>query len=263
MNLLFESPSWILSCAIVVTVSVLVALFALHWIRKHVPTESLQKNHDLVKCCLGMLGALYSIILGFTVVNVQDRYNKAFETVQTEAITLVDLYREASLFTEKETIRKSLRDYVDYVIREEWVFLKKHMIHPHTYKFIAKIWNAYYSVDLSDQREQIWYQESINRLNNFLDARLAKHFSSSNHLGSMMWTLLIFGGLINICLLLFFSFESAKNQRLIVALPVAYLAFMLNMVYSLDNVFQGPQGIKPVAFQEAIELFDRWDEIKE
>ena len=43
------------------------------------------------------------------------------------------------------------------------------------------------------------------------------------------------------------------------ALLAGYISFMLFLVYSLDHVFKGPQGIKPAALEQVVSLFDRWD----
>ena len=76
----------------------------------------------------------------------------------------------------------------------------------------------------------------------------------------MMWSLLILGALITISFMFFFGLESLISQMIMTALLTGYLFFMLHLVFSLDNVFKGPEGIKPTAFEQLVPLLDRWDQ---
>ncbi|MBX7066399.1 MAG: DUF4239 domain-containing protein [Parachlamydiales bacterium] len=258
---LFESPSWIFSALLVVVPTILICSEILILVRKWIPVQDLKANHDVAGFTLGIVGVLYSVILGFTVVNVQSRSNDVAQTIHTEAICIADLYREAAFFNPegRDAVRKSLRDYVQYVIQKEWGHPKSKKIDLDVQKIMEKIWNSYYQVSLSDEKMKIWYQESIGKLDSFLNARLARQFSSWERLGGMMWTILISGALITICFMYFFGLERLRAHIIMTALVAGYISFMLFLVFSLDNVFHGPQGIQPVAYNEIIELFNEWD----
>lgn len=255
------APSWILSFLIVAIPSLSVTLGLLYFIRKKISHEDLRKSHDVVGFTFSIVGVLYSVILGFTIVSLQERYNETQQALKTEAFTLADLYRDAALFdpVNRRQIRTSLRQYVHYVIEKEWSAQESKGFQMEPQRLIEKIWHSYYPIDLSSERTKIWYSESITKLNNFLDARLFRHFNARDHLSSLMWSLLIVGALITISFMFFFGFESLKNQMFMTALLVGYLAFMLNLVYSLDHVYRGTEGIKPDALEQVLTLFDRWD----
>lgn len=261
---LFESPSWILSALMVVVPSILVCVAILFLVRKCVSAQELQANHDVAGFTLGIIGVLYSVILGFTVVNVQSRSNDVSQTIHTEAVSLADLYREAAFFPAegRDAVRKNLREYVQYVMDREWGQPKSKKIDLEGQRIMDRIWNSYYQINLSDEKTKIWYQESIVKLDAFLNARLARLFSSWEKLGSMMWTILIIGGIITVCFMYFFGLERLHAQIIMTALLAGYISFMLFLVYTLDNVFQGPQPVKPIAYQQIIELFNDWEVAK-
>ena len=75
-----------------------------------------------------------------------------------------------------------------------------------------------------------------------------------------MWCLLNIGAVITISFMFFFGLENFQSHMLMTALLAGYLSFMLFLVYSLDNVFKGPQGIKPVALEQVYALFDELDQ---
>lgn len=256
-----NSSSWIVSSCLIVAASIVICLLILWFLRKIISIHELRKNHDVVGFTFSIVGVLYSVILGFTVINVQNRYNAVQESIHTEAILLADLYEDAGFFSDKDAkaIRSSLRLYIDHVIKEEWWLIGAKKLHLKTRSIIHNIWDAYYNIDLENEKEKIWYSESISKLDNFLNSRLTRQFHKWEHLGAMMWSILLIGAVITICFMFFFGLENFRSHMLMTALLAGYLSFMLFLVYSLDNVFKGPQQIKPVALEQVRTLFDQWD----
>ncbi|MGB7978905.1 MAG: DUF4239 domain-containing protein [Chlamydiales bacterium] len=256
-----DSPSWIFSSLFIVVPSILICLALLWVVRKCISVEELKANHDVAGFTLGIVGVLYSVILGFTVVNVQSRSNEVLQTIHTEAVSIANLYRDASFFppSGRDAIRSALRTYVQYVIEKEWENPNNRKINIQAHKIMEKIWNSYYWVEIPDEKTALWYEESISKLDAFMNARLSRQFNSWEHLGSMMWTILILGGIITICFMYFFGLERLHAQMMMTALLAGYISLMLYLVFCLDNVFKGPQGITPAAFEQIVTLFDYWD----
>jgi hypothetical protein len=262
MNFLFESSSWIVSSTLIVVPSIVICLAALWFIRKKLDMESLKKHHDVAGFTFSIIGILYSVILGFTVINVQERYNEAVKVIHNEAMVIADLYRSADFFMpqNRDAIRSHLKSYVTYIMQEEWFIKdKKSNRRLEAEKTLSEIWNDYYNIEIDSEKTKIWYQESISKLDDLMNARIAREYSSWDHLGSMMWSLLIIGGVITMTFMFFFGLENVRTHMIMTALLAGYISFMLYLVFSLDNVFQGPQGIKPVAFEQLHSLFTHWD----
>ncbi|MBU6446903.1 MAG: DUF4239 domain-containing protein, partial [Verrucomicrobia bacterium] len=138
---LLESPSWILSAVFVVGSSILLCVAVLLLVRRWIPVHDLKAHHGVAGFTLGIIGVLYSVILGFTVVNVQGKSNQVAQTVHTEAICLADLYRQAAIFDPagRAAVRASLRAYVQYVIQKEWGRAKSRTIDLGTQEIMAQI----------------------------------------------------------------------------------------------------------------------------
>jgi len=257
MSLIYESASWIFTSLLIVIPAICLSCGILWLIRKRIPHTTLQKSHDVIGFTLGIVGVLYSVILGFTVINAQSRYNDAIQNIHSEALTLSDLYRDAGIFPDasRDQIRSSLRNYVEYVIKEEWWLPEQKSFETKTKKILEALWESYYQVDVSDAKVNVWYSVSIEKLNKLIEIRLARKFSLVEHLGPMMWTLLISGAIITIGFLFFFGLENFRSQLFMIAIIVGYLTFMLYLVYTLDHVFHGPGGIKPVALEQVYEMW--------
>jgi hypothetical protein len=260
MNILFESPSWVFSSMLVVIPSIVACLLAVWLVRKNVLAETLRKHHDVAGFTFSIIGVLYSVILGFTVINVQDRYNKTVETIHQEATVLLDLYRDAEFFLpeSRDAIRSDLKSYLTYVLKEEWAQQTKRNLRILAHKTLSRLWDDFYNIDLKTDKIKIWYEQTIGKLDALMNARLSREFSSWEHLGSMMWSLLLIGALFTVCFMFFFGLENIRMQMLMTSLLAGYLSFILYLVFSLDHVFQGPEGIKPVALEQVFSLFEQW-----
>ncbi len=248
----YESSSWILSSSLVVIPITVLTLVILLFIRKTVSLASLRRHHDVAGYMFSIIGVLYSVILGFTVINVQERYNKADETVDIEATMIADLYRDAAYFDRASlaSIRTNLRKYVEYVIHNEWSKPSDQTRRIQANAYLQAIWKSYESVDImQNERSKIWYEQTIVKLDRLMNARLAREFYSWEHLSSMMWSILILGAVITISFMFFFGLENLRIQMLMTALLTIYLTFMLYLVFSLDHVFQGPVHVTPKAFE--------------
>ena len=180
-------------------------------------------------------------------INVQDRHNKADETVYAEATIMTDLYRDAVYFDKASlpSIRANLRKYVEYVITKEWDRPGNETRRMRADAILQELWKSYERVDLQNERARIWYQHTISKLDHLMNVRLAREFCSWQNLSSMMWTILILGAIITICFMFFFSLENLRLQMLMTSLLTIYLTFMLYLVYSLDRVFEGSTHVTP------------------
>lgn len=260
---IFYSISWIYSSLIIVGASIGIALILLWIVRKIVSTATLRQHHDVAGFTFSIIGVLYSVILGFTVINVQERYNAAAETVHTEATMVSDLYRDAEYFDQssRDVIRGNLRKYIRFVIEEEWNAPREKIWRYEADVILHDLWNSYEVVNLQNEKTKIWYEQTITKLDRLMNARLSREFYSWERLSSMMWAVLLCGGIITVSFMFFFGLENFRMQMLMTSLLAGYLSFMLFLVFSLDHVFQGSPHIEPKAFQDALVLFDRLDKL--
>ncbi|MBM3201519.1 MAG: DUF4239 domain-containing protein [Chlamydiae bacterium] len=249
--------SWIFTALGVVVPSLLFVLMLQIWARKKTHADVLRKHHDVTGFTFSIIGVLYSVILGFTVVSSKDRYNNVEQNILTETFSISDLYRDAGYFSikERDLIRNYLRSYVKVVTEKEWNIRDETPIFLESDRIVEKLWDVYYNIEVKNTKMEIWYGESIAKLNTFINAGLARQFSASQRLGSMMWCLLISGGIITVGFMFFFVIENFRIQILMTALLTGYLSFMLFLIYSLDYLTES----RPTSFVRLVELFDEWD----
>jgi hypothetical protein len=121
---------------------------------------------------------------------------------------------------------------------------------------LKALWRSYYTVQLDTPNQQIWYAESIKKLNLLVDTRLARIMGAEDSLSEEMWTFLFLGA---ITLVLFISFFGVENIRAhfflgsILALSTAYLLFL---IHSLDTAYTGKIQVTPDALERILKTLN-------
>ena len=69
-------------------------------VRRLVPLDRLQKNHEIAGVTFGVLGAFYGLVLAFVIVATWERYNEANTNTHAEATALESIYKIGAAFSE-------------------------------------------------------------------------------------------------------------------------------------------------------------------
>lgn len=253
-----EYIPWQAGASILVAIFILITVVGMFIVRKCVSLDTLKAHHDVAGFVFTNLGALYAVLLGFTVVNAQTRFDKINENVRLEAGYLAQLYRDAEVFnqSDKDTIRQTIRNYVRSVVHDEWPAMANGEPSDKTSYLLNDVWRAYYATRPADEKELAWYSTSISTLNSLVNARLTRLIGSRESLGAEMWTLLLLGGVVMMSFNWFFGLERFVAHLLIASVLAASTAFLLFLIYSLDTAFLGRISIEPEAFDKILNSFE-------
>jgi len=249
-----EAP-WAIGATIMVSIFVLLAVIIVLIFRRYVPAAVLKKHHDVAGYVFTNIGVLYAVLLGFTVVNAQERFDKIKDAIEVEASFLSELYRDVEVFPEKsrQELQDAIKEYCRSVVHEEWALLAEKKASASTAHALNTLWHGFYNLDPKTQKEEIWYAESINKLNKLMKSRMKRILSSRDSLGSEMWSLLILGGIVMTVFMCFFGLDSGFTHALMAGILAATAAFMLFLIYSLDSAFSGSVSASPDAIQRALD----------
>jgi amino acid transporter len=246
--------TWLLGIAIV-GVSVLVAHLGLHLVRRRVPLPVLQTQHEVAGFIIGVLGAIYAVLLAFVVVVVWNQFEDAKSTVEKEANQLNDLSRIAQGFpaTTQQRLLEGLRVYTQAVVDDEWKTMSEGKASQKAQAAMEGLWQIYREVDPQSNRENALYGESLDRLSDVSDNRRLRINASRNDVPIVVQVLLWGGGLITIAFTYFFGVKSIRSQALMTAALAGLIAFILFLIVALDNPFHGYLRVPPDTMQTVLE----------
>ena len=245
---------WLLGLAIV-GVSVLLAYGGLRLARRVVPLPVHETQHEVGGFIIGVMGAIYAVLLAFVVVTMWNQFSEAKLAVEREANQLNDLARMAQGFNARtqRSALEGLRSYARAVIDEEWETMSRGQPSQRTQAAVDDLWRVYMSVEPQAGREALLYAESLSRLNELSDSRRIRLFISKDDMPGLIRVLLWGGGLIVLAFTYFFGVKSVRAQGLMTAALAGEIAFILFLVVVLDNPFHGSLRVSPEPLQESLE----------
>ncbi len=238
--------------------SVIVAHFGLRLVRGRVPLEVLKQHHEVAGFIIGVLGAVYAVLLAFVAVAVWNQFEAADMTVTQEANYLVNLAHMAQGFPlpAQQRVHENLRAYVHAATDEEWETMSRGEAGKGTQAAIDRIWQTYREMEPQNSRESALYAESLESLNGLSDSRRLRLHASQNDLPSIVKILLWGGGLMTLCFTYFFGVEKLRAQALMTAALAIVLSFVLFLIVVLDNPFHGSVRVSPDPLRQSLTLIE-------
>nr|AIA13705.1 Protein of unknown function (DUF4239) [uncultured bacterium] len=244
---------------LIVGASVVLAHIGLKMVRRTVSLEVLQSHHEVAGFIIGVIGAVYAVLLAFVVVAVWDQFEDANATVTREANQLIDLSRMAQGFPlpAQQSVQDSLRVYVRVAIDEEWPAMARGEQGQRTQGAMDQLWKSYREMDPQTSRENALYSASLDRLIELNDSRRLRLYASRNDIPLIVRILLWGGGLMTLAFTYFFGVKSIRSQALMTAGLASVLSFVLFLIVALDNPFHGSVRVSPEPLKQALTLIEQ------
>jgi hypothetical protein len=236
---------------LVVGLSILAAHIGLRIVRRLVPLAVLETHHEVAGFIIGVLGAIYAVLLAFVVVIMWDQYGEARANIEQEANQLNSLAHLAQGFPDQTRGRLlfQMQAYAQSAIDDEWPAMEQGNESGRTQVALDDLWRAQLDIDPQTNRETTLYQESLDHLDEMSASRRLRLYASRDDLPLVIQFLLWGGGMITIAFTYFFGVKSIRSQALMTAALAGVIAFILFLVLALDNPFHGYVRASPEPLQ--------------
>jgi hypothetical protein len=240
---------------LVVGLGIVLSWFGLRTVRRFVPITVLESQHEVAGFIIGVLGAIYAVLLAFVVVALWNQYQDARATVEREANELSDLAHITRGFFDqngRHRLTSLIGAYARSAIEDEWPTMAHGQSSLRTQEALDQLWRAYLEINPETIRQGTLYDQSISTLRDMSDSRRLRLFASANDLPIVIQLLLWGGGFITIAFTYFFGVKSIRAQSLITAALTGVIGFNLFLVLALDNPFHGYLRVSPEPLQEIL-----------
>jgi hypothetical protein len=206
-------------------------------------------------------GTLYAVLLGFLVIAVWESFGEASNNASEEASTLTTLYRQTNGMptAERTEMRKLLREYNELVITDEWkIQAATGGGSTKARKAIGELYRAY-SVMSREEANSSINVEFLNTLRTVANDRNRRALQASEHLPSVLWVELLFGGAVVVGMSALLYMELRWAQMLATSLMAALIGTLLLVTLLLNTPFKGPLALAPEGFEHSTTVFDSVD----
>jgi hypothetical protein len=261
---------FLLYCSTITQVIVVVAAFSslsilgLYTVRRLVPLERLKQNHEVAGFTFGVIGAFYGLLLAFVIVAAWERFDRADEMVQNEAMSLASLYRLAKGFPQplQHDLQQAIRGYTEHAIDVEWPEMANY-IHgkPDNPVGTLGLWALIGSYNPADSRQTLLVDKSYDQLQRLTEDRALRYLYGSEDFPSVVWLVIYAGLLITIGFSYFFGLDTFPSQALMCGIFSSLLGLTILAILELAHPYQGDVVVSDAPFTFAIARMDEMDKV--
>ena len=239
-------------------ISMLLAAGGLILVQRLVPKEVRMQHNDVAGFIYAVLGVVYAVLLGLMVVAVWEQWNAAAGRADEEASELAEVYWIADRMPESDGhhIQELVRAYARVVVEEEWPLMRQGKSSQKAWALLDEIRSGVQDFQPSTPAQQVLYEQGLERVHELADARRERLLDADQGLPSILWVVLLIGGVVVIGFTYLFGLDSTVTHLLMVAALALIIALVLFTVAELDFPFRGGIRIGPVAMEQVLGTFE-------
>lgn len=241
--------------------SVLIATAAVLLADRTLPKTVGEGHNSALSPFLTCVSLVYGALLGFTIVVAWEQFSSAETNVSNEASTIVTMYRQtvAMPLSEQAQMRTLLRKYAHAVEGPEW----QNSLSAGTGTEPARdALNEMYTV-LGDQKSSVASnpitQKFLDQLTTLASQRNQRILDATPRIPGLLWTGLLFGGVVLLGIGGFMRLGSARAHLLLLGAVAILLGLLLFVVFWLDHPFGNELGVTSAPFEQSLNVFDSID----
>jgi hypothetical protein len=170
---------------LIVSLGIVLSWLGLRTVRRFVPVALLKAHHEVAGFIIGVLGAIYAVLLAFVVVALWNQYEDARSAVEREANQLGDLAHITRGFAdqkERHRLTGMIDAYTGSAISDEWPAMAQGKASLRTQSALDQLWRVYLEIDPETYRDSTLYDQSVSTLRDLSDSRRLRLFASRNDL---------------------------------------------------------------------------------
>ena len=229
---------------------VAIALLGQFIVNKVVKIDVLEKHHSAGEAMMGVVGTLFSVLLGFMVASAMGRYQDAQTYSQLEASNVASVFRIARGLSDidRPRIRKICRAYVDDVVDTEWPKMAQGVKINHGWVTYQDLWESVVSVVPENDRQSNLQQGLVASMTDLGENRRERILLSETSTPSALWVIIASGALITVAFTYIFASQFPRVQGFMTTLVAAAMALNIWLLSAYSYPFTGELAIQPKMF---------------
>jgi hypothetical protein len=236
---------------IIISVLVVLAIAGQLLTHKMVTTDKLELSQGMIEAMVGVVGTLFSLLLGLLVANAIENYHEISVQVSAEANSLANIYRLSEGLPSEQSlkIRDLCMDYNHCVINTEWPLMGKMEMAPHCWKVYGNLWSACVNLKPQSEQESNLQSSMLDCAKILGETRRARSVVCQAEISPILWTAIFFGSIITIVFTYFFTSKMGGWHTMLTALIAISLGLNIWLLAAYSLPFSSELKIKPVIFQ--------------
>jgi hypothetical protein len=238
--------------------AMLVAGGGLVLVQRLMPTRRRMQHNDVAGFIYAVLGVAYAVLLGLIVVAVWEDWNAANAVVDQEASELAEIFWLAHRLPQPEghRLQELARSYARVVVKEEWPLMERGKVSPKAWTILDEIRDDIQRMQPATPTQQVLYEQGLQQVSDLADARRERLLDAEQGVPTVLWVVLIIGGVEVVGFTYLFGLQSTTVHVLMIMSLTLIIALVLFTVAALDYPFEGDIHIGPDAFEQVLGRFE-------
>jgi hypothetical protein len=231
-----------------------VVLLAVWVIRRTVPETREGFHAEISAPMLGIVAALFGLILAFVIIIAYENFLEASADVSREADALASIVRDSAAFSEPEGdhVRGAVGKYVHSVVEDEWPLLREGHDSSETANALDGVFDAMQTVEPKSAGATGFFDDSVRQLNDALDSRRDRLEAARGGLPVEMALLILFSSLVIVGYAVLVGSPHFWFHVLGPAAIAIVVAFSLVVLLDLSYPFSGDVSVDPAPFETGV-----------
>ncbi|GAA2210796.1 hypothetical protein GCM10009850_062550 [Nonomuraea monospora] len=236
-----------------------VALTALVFRRVKTAGEDRDPNGPSAAHAGAMLSAMFLLVFAIAIIVPWTTADAARLNTHAESQSTVDAYWAASGLpgSAPEEVRRSLREYVAFVVKDEWPYMAGGAMHPVGDERMDDLRGRVNALQPTDDEEEDAKATVLEHISAISTARAQRTADADASPPEGLLLLTVLTGV----LVVVFPFLAGARPKGLAMLPLvatsALIGFGTYLTWDISRAFDGPLAVGPEAFQGALEEFAR------
>ena len=233
------------------------AIAGFYAILRFVPGLHHENNNELVRVASSVTSALYGLLLGLMVVTAWQGYTDASTQVEDEISALSNVMRDVGGLPTpiRRPVREDVIAYVNLVVTREWDSLARGKADLVSRQRYEGIWDRLYAFKPHSSPQDTFFGSVVDRMNDVGRARRLRIYSSQPHVPSLLWAVMIAGGVLTVFLLYLYSGGRTLTQAVTIGVVAGFLGFVIFLIHGLDQPWNGALRLSSQPFTY---FLDQW-----
>jgi hypothetical protein len=199
---------------------------------------------------VSIYGVFYGILMGLLAVAAYQNKAEVEHAITSEATSVAALFRNVSAYPDavRAPLQETIRDYVQFVIEEEWPAMRQGKLAYGGMPLINRLQQQLSAYEPATSGQYLAHQEATQQFYRFFELRAVRLYSATTGIPGIMWYVVLLGALVSIFLVWLFEM-SLIAEFFLGGLMSFFIGTMISLILVLDRPLRGEFGISPEVFR--------------
>jgi Protein of unknown function (DUF4239) len=237
---------------------VLAALGLLFLLRKQWSPSRRKETNEISGFYISTIGTIYAVIIAFMLSGVWLEFEEAQVNTEKEANCLVSFFRLARGLpdTQRNQLQGLAQTYAKVMVDEEWEAMARREVSSRGIEITDAMWQDVTAIQVQTAGEQAILDHVISELTSMSEHRRIRMLQSRKMLPSILWAVLIVGGVITVGISCLFGVDNVRLHVIQTVALTVVVSLLLIAIADLDSPFQGVVHVPPDGFRLALETMN-------